>query len=565
MNKQSCEEIEAKTLEKLSWRMAERNERKVAEAVYEKREIDGIYNLDQSGLLDGFYEWMEEWGVIQMLERINFEGVQRIMVPVFQFVILYFVKTLFGIEAMGSLPRRLFANHGAMKLAGFNAHQIENGVCKRGQHRRKHKGKTGPICDDALVRNIVKIPLKGIEQFFNGIVKLLARKGCFPKYISVIIDPTDIRTTSKWEGCGTVTRPKRVKDKHGKWQEIEIKVWGWKLIVVFYAPTKIPLAAKLLKIQESENNYTIELIKKAQKNLGKYCTIKRIKMDRGHLDGKDLWWIKGKGYEFVIPSRGNMQITDHTRRLAEMIIKENGIPVSPGVKKAGVGHYIQVRENKVRRGTGKNQWTEKLRTVVIGMKGLTCYDQYGPEGFDKNKYKKSFRPNKINVVVVIEWDGKNYGRDHWVVYLTNMSVYKPLKVFDEYDQRSIIENSLFKEAKQGWFIKHAPQKTERALAIHIFFTLSVFTLTNVYRKWKQDRDREEAREEADDSILGIRRWREKTSMRVKDKCLVFIGNHYGTFWMAEVMTLSGIKVKDIPLKAGTKEDIFARYGLIAPG
>jgi len=54
-------------------------------------------------------------------------------------------------------------------------------------------------------------------------------------------------------------------------------------------------------------------------------------------------------------------------------------------------------------------------------------------------------------------------------------------------------------------------------------------------------------------------------MRVKDKCLVFIGNHYGTFWMAEVMTLSGIKVKDIPLKAGTKEDIFARYGLIAPG
>lgn len=90
-------------------------------------------------------------------------------------------------------------------------------------------------------------------------------------------------------------------------------------------------------------------------------------------------------------------------------------------------------------------------------------------GFAKDRYKKWLKSHKINAVVVVEWEGKNYGQDNWVVYLTNMKVNVPIKIFDEYDQRSIIENSLFKEAKQGWFIKHAPRKNERALQVHAFF------------------------------------------------------------------------------------------------
>ena len=557
MRRQTAEEIERNTIEKLSWWMGRRDDKKVAKGIYEKKEIDAIYNLENSGLLDGFYEWLEEWGVMQMLKEISPEGVQRVMVSFFQFVLLYFLKSLFGIESICSLPRLLFANQGAMKLVGFNAHQIENGACNRGQYRRKHKKKTGPICDDTLARNIVKITLKVIEKFFNEVVKLLAKEGFFPKLISVIIDPTEIRTTPEWTGCGKVTRIKKIKDKRGKWKEIEITVYGWKLIVVFYAPLKLPLAAKLVKIQESEKKYTMELIRKAEENLGSYSKIIRVKMDRGHLDGKTLWQMNQEGYQFVVPSRDDMDVTKDARKLAEAIIKEEGIPISPGVKALGGGQYIQVKEEKVRRGIGKNQKIEKLRTVVIGLKGLLTYDQYGPEGFAKDRYKKSFRPHKINVVVVIEWEGKNYGAEHWVVYLTNMKVHKPLRVFNEYDERSIIENSLFKEAKQGWFIKHAPQKTQRALGVHGFFTLAVFALTNAYRRWSEDIEKEEE----EDFLLGIRRWREKVNMAAKDKGLVFFGDHYGIFWLAEIMVFLGVKVKDIPSKAGTKQEILIRYGL----
>jgi len=554
----SEKEIHEATMKKLCWQMAVRNENKVAGRIRKYREIDGIYGLDQSGLLDGFYEWLEEWGVIKKLEKVSAEGIQRVMVPFFQYVMLYFLKTLFGVKSVASLPRLLFTNQGAMKLAGFNAHQIEEGICNRGSHSRKNKKKTGPICDDTLARNIVKIGMKTIEKMFNETISLLAGKGFFPETISVIMDPTDIRTTSKWQECGTVTRKKRIKNKHGKWEEVQITVWGWKLIAVFHADFKIPLAAKLVKIQESETDYTIELLKKAQKNLGGHCRITKIVIDRGHLDGETLWWMNKNEYKFVIPARSNMDIASDARKLAEKIIEKNGIPKKAGIKKQGTGEYIQTRIETVVTGIGKERKTQKKRTVVVGIKGLTSYDQYGLAEVTKKRHKKGFQSNRINVVVVIEWDGKNYGSKNWVVYLTNMKVYKPLKVFDEYDNRSIIENSLFKEAKQGWFIKHAPQKNERALKIHAFFTLTVFALTNAYRKWSYDKQLDGDEEECS---LGVKRWREKKNMRAKDKCLVFTGNNYGIFWMAEVMVLLGVKIKDIPSRAGSRKKILARYGL----
>ncbi len=78
-----------------------------------------------------------------------------------------------------------------------------------------------------------------------------------------------------------------------------------------------------------------------------------------------------------------------------------------------------------------------------------------------------------------------------------------MKVFDEYDERSIIENCLFKEAKTGWHIKHSPQKTEQAILIHVFFTLTIFTLTNAYREWAREQDEEELIDKETPS-LGIK-------------------------------------------------------------
>ena len=58
-----------------------------------------------------------------------------------------------------------------------------------------------------------------------------------------------------------------------------------------------------------------------------------------------------------------------------------------------------------------------------------------------------------------------------------------------------------------------------------------------------------------------RKEREEIKRKGKNKAVVFIEDTYGIFWLAEIMILSGVKVKDIPPQAGTREEIFKRYGL----
>jgi len=541
--KQSEAEIVSNVVTKLSWQMATRNDQRVARAIYKGEEISGIYGLEETGLLDGFYEYLEGLGVSQLLKEISPSGVVRVMVPFFQLVLLYFLKVLFGVAAVSAAPRLLFSNEGAMRLVGFNAQQVKNGVCRRGEYRRK-QAKQGPICDDVLANNIVKIPLKIIAVFFNRVVRVLARTGIFPKQLKVIIDPTDIPTTRFWEDCGSVTRKKRIVDKHGEVKEIEITVFGFKLMVVFYAPQKLPLAAKLVRIEEHGGKYLRALLKQAQVNLGNYSEIKEVMMDREFLAGEELWWLDQQAYLFVVPGRADMQVVADARGLAQQVLHD------------GYGGYIEERVVEVRRGYGKEQVIEKLRTKVVGLEGLTSYEQYGPSGWAENANRKDFMGKKINAVVVVEWAGKVIAPEKWLVYLTNKSVRKPLAIFDDYDERSIIENCLFKEAKQGWHIEHAPQKTFSALAVHVFFTLVVFALVNAYRDYKRKQEATIAEE-----ALGIQRWRENQRREVRDKAIVFVGERYGIFWLAEIMVLSGVKVKDIPQAAGAREEIFNRYKL----
>ena len=42
------------------------------------------------------------------------------------------------------------------------------------------------------------------------------------------------------------------------------------------------------------------------------------------------------------------------------------------------------------------------------------------------------------------------------VFLTSLPVTKPLEVLDLYDLRSLIENTAFRELKQGWCLKQYP-------------------------------------------------------------------------------------------------------------
>ena len=115
-----------------------------------------------------------------------------------------------------------------------------------------------------------------------------------------------------------------------------------------------------------------------------------------------------------------------------------------------------------------------------------------------------------------------------------------------------------KEAKQQWDLKHPPQKTARAVRVHVVFTLLLFALATAYRlPCEQAALGEEP--------VGWQRWRRQLQEQNRDKVIVFAQEYYSIFHVAEYSLLLGAKLKDVPPGIGTLPEVLARYGLTAHG
>ncbi len=120
-----------------------------------------------------------------------------------------------------------------------------------------------------------------------------------------ILDATDLETTAQYTGCGQVTRKRKITDKPGTVHEIEVTVYGRKLIVLIDARTKVPLAAKVVPIQAHETLFLRALITQARTNLAGAARLHKVVFDKGFLDGTDLWWLQQHGILFVVPAKDN--------------------------------------------------------------------------------------------------------------------------------------------------------------------------------------------------------------------------------------------------------------------
>jgi len=421
---QTHDEITQNLAERLCWEVARRDDSRVARRLYRKQLIDGVYRLDEGALLDDFFHFLQAIGVMALLQEAHGAAIHRQMVPFVQYVLLYGVKTLLGIESINALPSLLFSDEALMQLVGFNAQHVRQGLCQRGATTRQGERLPGPICPDTLANNIVKWNLRDLERVFKGAIRALAKAGVFDKKVTGIADGTDLETTARYRGCGQVTRKVRMEDKWGKVHAIEVTVYGWKVLLLIDAVTKIPLAVKVGQIQEHEALWARALVTQARMNLAGYARLAKVVFDKGFLDGTTLWWLDQQGITFVVPAKANMAVTADARA------------------QAAAGDEITVgrRVHTVRHGKGHTAWTERLETEVAGITGLTTYDQYGTPAHGCQANRRDFQANPINAVVVRKWQGKDYGPGGKTVFVTNAPVDQPLRPFDDYDDRSLIEN-----------------------------------------------------------------------------------------------------------------------------
>jgi hypothetical protein len=544
---QSTEEVRRNLIDHLSWHAAERNDQEVAQAIHAGAELDGIYGLNEAGLLDEFWHFLEVVGIFPLVAQIEAPAIQRVMLPLVSMVLLYCLKVLFGIESMNALPALLFSNVAAMTLLGFNAHQIANGFSRRGDPTRKHKAKQGPLAPQTLAQNLVKLSEATVLAFFNGCVAALAAFGLFAPEITAVVDGSLIETTQDYEGRGCLKVEKRQRQKGGGWVTVVEVLFGWKVVALMDSRTRIPLALKVLKIEAYEGEWLAPLVKQAQANLGRHARIVKVVSDRGYLDGVDLYALDQMGVMWVMQAKAHMAV--YTEALA-----------------GRVHQPVQRRVSPVRHGQGRNQRVEAQVTEVVGVRGLQSYAQYGPprQPGERRTYAQHL---PLNAVVVERWHGQVC--DPPPVFLTNGAVGDALGVLDDYDVRSLIENGLFREGKQPWHLEHAPMKTEAAVVVHVVFTLAVMGLATAYRLWSKQQELAAPEPGPPDFSLlggeGAERWRRRLQQENRNKVIVFVGEHFGIFHTAELGVLAGLRLKatGIPAELGSREDILSRYGISA--
>jgi hypothetical protein len=99
-----------------------RDDARIARRLDRKQVVDGVYRLDEGALLDDFFHFLGELGVVDWLGDVQGTAIQRVMVPCVRYVVLYRLKTLYGVESMNALPPLLFSDEALMRLVGFKAH-----------------------------------------------------------------------------------------------------------------------------------------------------------------------------------------------------------------------------------------------------------------------------------------------------------------------------------------------------------------------------------------------------------------------------------------------------------
>jgi len=546
-------EASEKIVERLAWNTAKRDQAGIAKKLSEEQKVHEVYGLGDAGLFDEFFYFLRELGFMKVLEELNpiRHRKRKSPVPFSAILLIYLMRMIAGLKFFYHIEPVLLQSQAIMQLVGFNGHQVKQGVNRRSLDKSKtnyeEKNGTevrGPVCPEFIASFIVAIAGKALERVFNKIITLLAANSFFPRKIEALMDASDLESTQKCKGCGKVTKEKapELRLRRGRVKKIRVTVFGFKIWVVWDPTSGLPIAIRFATIEVSDITMAKEVIDQAISNLSDHASIISIAIDRGFMDGKLLWWLNSMGIIFYIPAKSNQSVYNDALSLIK-------------------GGQRAKRERQRSTGYGKNRKQIIDIWDVVGIEELTTAGFYGELGSGSHENKKGFKPNLINAVVVLHdpYREKNPNIKTLII-LTNGPVSKPLKVYDGYDARSEIENSLFRESKQGWFIKRPPENSKSGFLVHAYLTILTMALTRAFRDWMVQQEKlENAGED-----IGIRKFRQKVSQENSNKCIVFYDDSYAIFYLYELLILCGTKVlkpHGVPYEI-TCKDILHKYGAL---
>jgi len=554
-------EASQKITERLAWCTSSKDQAGIASDLADGKEISEVYGLGEAGLFDEFFCFLEELGIMKLFTGLDPGRNKRSSNIQFPAVILiYLMRIVAGLRFFWHIDPVILCSQSLMRLVGFNGREVREGTCARGKKAsaaescedsdQTHDDSQptpirGPYCPDSIAGYVQAIAASALERLFNAVVTILAAHSFFPKNIHGLMDSSEIQSTEQCAGCGKVTKEKapELRRRKRRIRKVLETVFGFKIWVVWDPVSRLPLALRFATIEVSDVNLAREVVQQAVINLGEHATIVSLAVDRGFIDGKFLWWLHDTMHiTFYIPAKTNMIV------YAEAIaLTESGIR--------------QTRDKTRSVGSGKNKTTVVDHWDVVGIDSLTSAGFYGELGSGSHENRKDFTANPLNAVVVLDDPFKRNNPDSdTLVILTNDSVQKPIKVYDAYDARSEIENGLFREAKQAWFIQRAARNNANAFRSHVYLTILMMALTGAFQTWMDQQDKLAKKGQE----TGIRKFREKVRQENGNKLIIFDENRYAIFDAYEVFILCGTNVRmptGVP-EVISKRDILLKYGAL---
>ncbi|MDX8406120.1 MAG: transposase [Mariprofundus sp.] len=541
--------------DRLVWQTAHKDQTGISRDLASGKDIPEVYGLGEAGLFDEFFFFLDNLGISNLFKALDPELKKRQSNVNFHTVLLiYMMRIVSGVSFFWHIEPVLLASQPLMRLVGFNGREIRQGTSSRGlsmadklaqeSQEPEDFGKIrGPICPDSVASCIVTITASALETFFNGVISILAANAFFAANIHASLDASEIQSTESCTGCGKVSKEKapELRRRKGRIRKVVETVFGFKIWVVWDPNSKMPLAVRFTTIEVGDVIMAREVVAQAIKNIGEHARLASLAFDRGFIDGKFMWWLNSQGVIFYVPAKKNMDVYNDALALVD-------------------GGIRQIRKKKRSVGYGKKKRTVEDCYEAVGITGLTSAGFYGEAGSGSHEHKKDFIANPINAVVVVTDPFKaNNPNINTLVILTNGPVKRPLKAYDGYDARSEIENGMFREAKQAWYIQRPARNSIDGFRAHVYLTIITMALTTAFRVWMDDQDAKNRQGED----TGIRKFREKVREENGNKLIVFDEDRYAIFDVYEVFILTGSNVTKPRgvLEVITKEDILRKYGV----
>ena len=196
--------------DRLTWCTAHRDQAGIAKDLADGKDISEVYGLGEAGLFDEFFYFLEQFGIMDLLMKLDPEITQRESNVKFPAVILiYLMRIVAGLAFFWHIHPVILRSQPLMRIVGFNGRQIRDGTCERGKKKscsdtcdnpdEAESGQPteirGPICPDSIAAYVQAIAAHMLERLLNGVVAVLAQHSLFPKQIHAVLYCSEIEST----------------------------------------------------------------------------------------------------------------------------------------------------------------------------------------------------------------------------------------------------------------------------------------------------------------------------------------------------------------------------------